>query len=120
MRPPLRSRPGGKKALDPLDQPLNSLGMEILESPKCIVTLCRGQIPWERGDRPADVNGALVALSWLDLGMIGAWAVDAPFYARNPLHTQFGHDMALDYNLPCQRRRSSDLHLLRTPCRQPV
>jgi hypothetical protein len=50
--------------------------------------------PWERGDRPADVNGALVALSWLDLGMIGAWAVDAPFYARNPLHTQFGHDMA--------------------------
>jgi hypothetical protein len=59
--------------------------MEILESPKCIVTLCRGQTPWERGDRPADVNGALVALSWLDLGMIGAWAVDAPFYARNPL-----------------------------------
>jgi hypothetical protein len=56
--------------------------MGILESPKCIVTLCRGQTPWERGDRPADVNGALVALNWLDLGMIGAWAVDAPFYAR--------------------------------------
>jgi hypothetical protein len=66
--------------------------MEVLESPKCIVTLCRGQTPWERGDRPADVNGALVALSWLDSAMIGAWAVDTPFCVET--HCIHNLDMA--------------------------
>ena len=41
---------------------------------KCVVTpRCGGptpQPPWKRGDRPADVNGVLVALDWLDPGMI--------------------------------------------------
>lgn len=58
---------------------------------------CRGQMhchiccrcltpPWERGDRPADVNGAPVAPNRLDGGRISAWTVKLPFSGGYSIH----------------------------------